>query len=174
MPLDSTGLSSNQDASFESRLGMEIGQEFGGEISYGNLLRELGSSTKDLIHSEMKLLTTEIKNSAEKIGEHSAQMALFGGLLVLSVFPFMAFLVIGLGEILDGRYWLSSLIVALVFALVGGPLALKAYKKITSEDLDLSRTKVNLQAGFEAIQKKIVEVQKAATKGEHHEADRFH
>jgi membrane protein implicated in regulation of membrane protease activity len=144
------------------------------EISYGPLLRELGSSTKDLIHSEMNLLTTELKNSAEKIGEHATQAAIFGGILALSVFPFIAFLVIGLGELLGGRYWLSSLIVAVVFALIGAPQARKAYRKIKNEDVDMSRTKANLQAGFEAIQKKLAEVQDAATKGEHHEADRFH
>ncbi len=144
------------------------------DIGYGVLLRELGSSMKELIQSEINLLTTELKNSGDKIAEHAAQAALFGGLMILSVFPFMAFLVIGLGDILEGRYWLSSLIVALVFALAGGPLAIKAYRKIAKEDVDLSRTKANLQAGFEALQKKLVEVQVAATEGDHHEADRFH
>jgi len=141
--------------------------------SYGNILRELGLSAKDLVQNEIHLMTSEIKISAKKVTEHAAQAALFGGLLVLSVFPFLAFLVIGLGEMLDGRYWLSSLIVAVVCAAIGGPLAYKAYIKIRDKDLNFPYTKEALDRGIHTVQRKLDEIKDAA-KGERHETAHIH
>lgn len=119
--------------------------------SLGAVLRDIGVSAKDLIQSEINLFKTELKDSAQKVGKHSAQVAIFGALLVLSVLPFMAFLVIGLGKMLDDRYWLSSLIVAIVFAAIGGGFAYRSFKKIKSDDVDLSHARSGLGRELQAF-----------------------
>jgi hypothetical protein len=134
-----------------------------GEIrSYASVLKELGTSAKDLLQSELHLMTAELKHVGNAVGRHMAQAAAFGALLALSIFPFLAFLVIGLGELLDDRYWLSSLIVAIVCAAIGGPLAYRAFKKIKEDDLKFTHTKASLDRSLESVQGKFEQVKVAA------------
>ncbi len=141
--------------------------------SYSAILRELGSSAKELVQNEINLMKSEITTAVSRATDHAKQAALFGGLLAISVFPFLAFLVIGLGNLLDGRYWLSSLIVAVVCAAVGGPLAYRAFLKIRDEDLKLHYTKEALDRGLQTVQRKLGDIKDAA-KGEHHETAHIH
>lgn len=148
------------------------GQDFENR-SFGAVMKELGNSTKDLIHSELNLLTAEVKSTTQIAAKHIVQMVTFGTLLVLSIFPLMAFLVIGLGELLNDRYWLSSLIVAVVFAAVGGPLAYAAFKKLKNVDFTLPHTKASLNTEIATAQQKIEDL-KTAAKGDRHEPHTFH
>ena len=94
-------------------------QDLKGEhLSSGTLLKEVGKSVKDLIQSEVLLVTTELKESLQKIARDFIRAVGYGALLALSTLPFLAFLVIGLGEILNNNYWLSSLLVAIVCLLL--------------------------------------------------------
>lgn len=113
--------------------------------SFSSVIRDLAGSAKDLFHSEVGLVRAEMSDSARRIARHSAQAAIFGAFLALSVIPFMAFLVIGFGELLDGRYWLSSLLVAILFAAVGGTMTYKAYEKLKEDDLTLPKTRQSLE-----------------------------
>jgi uncharacterized membrane protein YqjE len=119
--------------------------------SVGEVLREIGTSAKDLVQSEIELARAEIKDSATFVGRHSAQAALFGALLAISVFPFLAFCVIGLGHLLNDRYWLSSLIVAIVCAVIGGAMTYRAYNKVKQADLSLPHTRGSLQRDKETV-----------------------
>src|SRR5262245_38764927 len=112
--------------------------------SYGSLLREVADSAKDLVHSEVGLIKAELKESIRRAAAHSAQATIFGALLALSLIPFMAFLVIGLGDLLDGRYWLSSLIVAAIFALGGGYMTYVSYDNLKNEDFTLPHARRGL------------------------------
>lgn len=145
----------------------------GGTDGYGGILREIINSSKDLVRSEVGLVTAELKTSAQGAKTHMTQLAIFGGLLALSVLPFLAFLVIGLGEILGGRYWLSSLIVAVVCAAVGGTMAYRAFKRLSEDDLDFSRTRDRLKEEASTVREKVDDVRYAA-KGAPYEPDTLH
>jgi uncharacterized membrane protein YqjE len=132
-----------------------------GNTSLGAVLRDIGLSAKDLIRSEVDLIKVELKDSAQKVGKHSAQVVMFGLLFALSIVPFMAFLIIALGEILDENYWLSSLIVALIFAALGGAMAYRAYSKIKTEDVDLHHAKDGWAREIDALKEKINELKMA-------------
>lgn len=131
--------------------------------SVGSVVSDLVSSFKDILKSEVDLVRAEVKDAAPSIGKHSAQAAAFGALLALSAFPFLAFLVIGLGNLLDGKYWLSSLIVAIVCAVVGGIAALRAYKKIKNEDLKFPRTQRSFERISETLSGKVQELKSVST-----------
>lgn len=132
---------------------------------YGEILREIIDSTKDLVSSELALVTAEMKHVAKATSRDLSKVVAFGTLAVLSLLPFIAFLVIGLGELLDHRYWLSSLIVAVVFAAVGGFFAYRSLKKVTDQDLDFSATKNSLRRDKYVIQSNVERV-KTAVKGD--------
>ncbi|MEO5971680.1 MAG: phage holin family protein [Bdellovibrionia bacterium] len=131
--------------------------------SVGAVLGELGQSAKDLIQSEVALARTEIKVSASKLGRHSAQAALFGACLSLSAFPFLAFLVIGLGSLLENNYWLSSLIIAVICAVAGGSMTYKMYRKMQQDDLSLPRSRENLHQALETVGEKAHEMKEASS-----------
>ncbi len=135
--------------------------------TYGDVLHEVIDSTKDVIRSEMNLFSTELSAFLPKFEVHAKQAAIFGGLLAVGILPFLAFLVIGLGLILDGRYWLSSLIVSAVCFVVGGTFYQSAIHKIKTEDFKFTQTKLSLQKAFRTTKDK-VDVVKAAAKGDRH------
>ena len=134
------------------------------EKSYGSVLNEVITSVKDVMRSEVNLFATEFKQLQPNLTKHIAQATMFGWLLAVSVLPMLAFLVIGLGELLDGRYWLSSLIVGILCAAIGGSLALKAFSKIKNEDFNFNQTKRSLHDTMQTTAKTFDKV-KAATKG---------
>lgn len=137
----------------------------GEHLSSGTLLKEVGKSVKDLIQSEVLLVTTELKESFQKIARDFLQAVGYGALLALSTLPFLAFLVIGLGEILNNNYWLSSLLVSVFLAAISAPLAMKAWNKIKAQDLDLPHSRESFARGARTVEQKLSEIKDAATGG---------
>jgi hypothetical protein len=129
---------------------------------YGNIIKDITESTKELVQGELDLIKAEVRTVLPRIAKHSSQAILFGVLCALSVFPFLAFLVIGLGDLLNGKYWLSSLLVAIAFAAIGAPFAIRSFKKIKEEDIDFTRTKRTMNRGVNVVQEKLKEVVDAA------------
>ena len=137
--------------------------------TYSSVMKEVGQSTRDLLQSEINLIMAEFRQMTHNLGKHTTQAVIYSSLLFLSVIPFLAFLVIGLGEYLDGRYWLSSLIVSIACALVGGPLANRAFKKIKTEDLKMPHMKASLEKEVATVQRKFQDL-KTTAQGDHHES----
>ena len=108
--------------------------------SYATLLKELISATTDVVKNEVVLAKEEAKEHLRRASSHALQTAIFGALVLVSILPFTAFLIIGLGQLMGDRYWLSSLIVAVVYGGVGGLLAYRAYINL-KRDMDLPLTR---------------------------------
>jgi uncharacterized membrane protein YqjE len=119
--------------------------------SYVALMREMTSSAKNIIQSEIALAKAELKETGPALAKHTSQMVLFATLAVLSVFPLLAFAVIGLGHLLGNEFWLSALIVGVLCAAIGAPLAYRAFKKLKNDDLKFDRTVEGLENGARAI-----------------------
>lgn len=134
----------------------------GSAPSYGTALKNVAVSATNLLHRELDLVRAEFKTSATRVREHVIEVAVFGALLVLSVFPFLAFAVIALGELFDGRYWLSSLLVAVVCAGVGGYLSFRAYRKIKNDDIDFSRSRRTLNTTANTVRRHVDKLKDAA------------
>ncbi len=114
--------------------------------SFSQVLRDVGSSAKNLFDSELTLIKTEIRQSSEKLGRDLLRLTLFGALLAVSILPFLAFAIIALGEAFSQRYWLSSLTVALLCGGVGGLLTVRSYHQLKN-DMGLPATKQTLRDG---------------------------
>ena len=142
------------------------------ERSYSTVLNEVISSAKDVMRSEVKLFVTEFRLLQPSLTKHITQTVLFGYLLALSALPFLAFLVIGLGQLLDGRSWLSSLIVSFVCAAIGGPLAFSAFAKIKTNDVKFKQTKKSLYEAAEVATKNVDKI-KTSLKGKTYAAKSF-
>lgn len=138
-----------------------IDENIDDQKSYGGVLREIGSSLKDVAKSELQLVVAEYKKAMPDFSRHVAQGVIFGALLAVSVLPLLAFFVIGLGELLGGRYWLSSLIVAVVCAAVGGTFAYRAYRKLKNEDMRFTHTRHGIDETIKTTQQKLEQVKEA-------------
>src|SRR5262245_12106522 len=139
-------------------------QEFQDETareSYRAVLREILDTSKEVVRNEIHLAKTEAKSTVERFASHASQLAAFGALFLLSVPPFVAFLVIGLGELLEGRYWLSALLVSLTFAAVGGILAFRALRQLKKTGVRMPATQRTLAREAELIGGKVENIRNA-------------
>jgi membrane protein len=99
------------------------------------LLRELLNDAADLIRQEITLARVEVGENLRRLARHVGQSAVGGILVGLGVLVLIEFLVIGLGVLLGGAYWISALIVALVLIIGGGGMVYLAVRRIAAVPL---------------------------------------
>lgn len=83
------------------------------------LVKRLSSDTRDLLQQEIALAKLEVTSSVATIARGSVFIVAGGVFLGVGLLVLLVFLILGLGSLLDGRYWLSTLIVGGVLALCG-------------------------------------------------------
>ena len=126
--------------------------------SVGGQVSDIIACFNRLIRSEINLAKAEIKETGTTFTKHIAKIALFSSLALLSVLPLLAFLVIGLGRLLNNNYWASSLIVSLICFGVGGFFAYSAYAKIKKQDLSLPNTRESLSEDIQVLDQNIEKI----------------
>lgn len=136
--------------------------------SYTEILGDISSSTKELILSDLDLVISEFKKTKSKIEEESKKLLAYSVLIALSTVPLLAFLVIGLGILLGGQYWLSALIVGGALAVLGGIGISSAARRFKKMDLDFSNTKRTIEKEKRIIAAELRNL-KNTIKGEAHE-----
>lgn len=129
--------------------------------SYFSLLGQIARSATELVRSDWHLLKEEGKVAAARTASHSAQFAVYLWIAAMSAPPFLAFLVIGLGELLGDRYWLSALIVSLTLAAAGGTMAYLTARKLKDKDLRLPRIRETLNREMRAVSGRIENLRNA-------------
>ncbi|MCM2279186.1 MAG: phage holin family protein [Oligoflexia bacterium] len=115
------------------------------EGPYSQIMREIAARFQDVIRSELRLARAESKDTLNRLGRRGAAAAIFAVLAIGGLLPLLAFLVIGLGKLLGGNYWLSSMIVGTVMVVVGGLLARRQLKAISAEERNLPRLRESLR-----------------------------
>lgn len=99
------------------------------EPSIGPLLRELAQDSSALIRQEIALAKAEVRQSVSQVTNGAVKLGIAAALLAVAGLVMTAFLVLLLGELLDS-YWISALIVGVVFALTGAVLALSGISRL--------------------------------------------
>jgi hypothetical protein len=102
------------------------------ERSLGELFRQLTYDTSELVSKEIALVKAEARLTAATLVRDGAKVGTAIGLAFTGVLALTAFLIAGLGDLLNGRYWLSALIVGVVFLAIGGGLLRNAVARIKS------------------------------------------
>lgn len=87
------------------------------------LLKQLASEGGDLVRGEMALAKLEMRDMARQLAVDSAKVAAAIALAMTGALALLAAAIIGLGNLLDGRYALSALIIGVVTLLIGALLA---------------------------------------------------
>ena len=110
------------------------------DASIGDLFRRLTTDTGELIRQEASLAKAEIRETGSKLAGDAREIGIAIGLALAGSLALVAFLVIGLGNLLGDRYWLSALIVGLVATGVGMMLAKNAVNDMKNRSLKPQQT----------------------------------
>ena len=108
--------------------------------SIGPLLRRIADDGRALLQQEIELAKLEVLRSATALLRGSAFIAVGALFLALGLLVLLVFAVLALGRLLGGEYWLSSLIIGAVLALLGTILLLVGRKGLQKDDLKPDKT----------------------------------
>ncbi|HEX6939250.1 MAG TPA: phage holin family protein [Longimicrobiales bacterium] len=97
---------------------------------FADLLRELAGQSAALVRQEANLARLEMKETATAIGGDAVKIGIALGIAAAGGLALTAFLVLVIGNLLDGAYWAGALIVGVVLLLIGGLLAKRAVSNL--------------------------------------------
>jgi uncharacterized membrane protein YqjE len=109
------------------------------ELPVIGLLKNLISETGELIRTEAQVLKLELQESSRAMMRESIKAIVYSGVALLGVLSLMAFLIIALGDAISGGstdvrgFWISALIIGVVFTAIGGFMAMRHAKRIGHE-----------------------------------------
>lgn len=115
------------------------------DASLGELLKQLTSDSAELVQQEVELAKTEMRETVAAYAKDAAQVGVAASLAFVGVLALSAFLVIGLGLIMGGRYWLSSLIVGAVASGTGYAMVTRAVNDMKTRGLKPRATLATLR-----------------------------
>jgi hypothetical protein len=93
-----------------------------GERSTSDLVRDLSQQSSELARKEVELAKAEMELKAKRLGIGAGAFGAAGLVALLTLGALTATLILALATAMDG--WLAALIVTVVYAAVGGVLAL--------------------------------------------------
>ena len=105
------------------------------DASLGDLFKRLTSDSAELVRQEIELAKSELSETGSAYAKDAAKIGVAAGLAFVGVLALSAFLVIGLGNVMGDRYWLSSLIVGIAAAGIGYVLVTNAVNDMKSRGI---------------------------------------
>lgn len=105
-----------------------------------DMVRELVGDVSDLVSRQVELARIEMREVAGQVQRNASQVGVAVCLLMAGALALTAFLVIGLGALLNGAYWASALIVGIVFACIGAIMLRRASHRLKPSELAPSHT----------------------------------
>jgi uncharacterized membrane protein YqjE len=115
------------------------------EASLGELFKRLTTDTSELIRQEMTLVKAEMREASATLGRDAAKIGVAAGFALAGVLALATFVVVGLGSLFGGNYWLAALIVGVVLLAVGGYLVRSAVSDIKQRGLKPQETVATLR-----------------------------
>jgi uncharacterized membrane protein YqjE len=88
------------------------------EEPIGVLLKRFGQDASTLVRQEITLAKLELRESMKGLAKDAGKLGAAAGLGLFGGFALLAFVIVGLGDLLN-NYWLSALIIAVL--LLGAP-----------------------------------------------------
>jgi uncharacterized membrane protein YqjE len=114
--------------------------------SVGTLLHDLSEGTAQLIRQEIRLARTELTESLEEASTGAVQMAIALVLSVCATGALVAGVILVLSQYaLQGRTWLSSLIVAVVLGVLAAVFAKRGARLLSPSKLRPDQTTTSIK-----------------------------
>lgn len=137
------------------------------ELSIIALLRNLITETSELVRTEVDVLKLELQESTRAMFRDAIKAIVFAGVALLGILSLMAFLIIALGDAISGSganvtgFWLSALIIGLVFTIFGGVMTVRYGKRIGG-DVTLAHARDELRTDRDFVQQEYHKFKEAA------------
>jgi membrane protein len=112
--------------------------------SLGALFRALSADASTLVRQEVALARVEMQRNVRGLARDAGSLAAWGMVSVAGGLVLVAFLVAGLGDLLDS-YWLAALIVGLVFVAVGAGMTLRSLRRLRGAPVRPEETVASLR-----------------------------
>ena len=110
------------------------------ERSLGELFRDLTTETSELVTKEIALVKAEARQTGTTLARDGAKVGVAAGLAFAGALALTAFLIAGLGDLLGGKYWLSALIVGVLFFAIGAGLVKNAIADVKRRGQSVRQT----------------------------------
>lgn len=130
------------------------------EPSLPRLFRSLLSDAQLLVRHEITLAKVELKRSATRAAKESAIIAGGGALILLGLLVLLVFVILALGRLLDGRYWLSTVIVGAFLCVVGALFIVKGRRGLRGDRLKPAETIASLSQTRDWIEDETAEMKR--------------
>jgi len=135
----------------------------GAEPSIGELLRRVTADSGELLRQEIALAKVEMRESLSTLAQDATRASIGLGLALVGVLALAAFLITGLGRLFGGRYWLSALIIGVIFFAIGIVLARNALADMKRRGLVPDQTAESLRRDAAWAKREAGEVKRELT-----------
>lgn len=117
-----------------SRIDVNVNGDGAHEVPIGELFKKFGQDASTLVRQEITLAKLELRESAKGLAQDAGKLGAAAGLGLLGALALVAFVIVGLGDLID-NYWLSSLIVAVLLLGAAAMLAKGALQHMKRNSL---------------------------------------
>lgn len=132
------------------------------------LLKQLVREAGELARAEAHVIKLEMQESTRAMILDGLRVASYSALALLGILSLMAFLIIAFGDLISPHetnvtgFWLSALIIGIVFTALGGAMAYRSAKRL-GQDIRLPNTRIELRTGKQFIKEELVKLKEATT-----------
>ena len=118
--------------------------------SLGELFSDLARETGTLVRQEVELAKTEMTQKATRVGKDVGFLAAGGAVAYAGFLGILAAIAIGLGQ-LGVPWWLATLLVGVVVAIVGAVLVQRGLSALRQEQIAPQRTVTTIKEDVEWV-----------------------
>jgi uncharacterized membrane protein YqjE len=133
------------------------------EPSIGELLRRVTNDSGELVRQEIALAKAEMRESISTLAQDATKASIGLGLALVGVLALATFIITGLGSLLGGHYWLSSLIIGVIFLAIGIVLGRNALADIKRHGVMPDQTAESLRRDAAWAKREAGEVKRELT-----------
>ena len=112
----------------------------------GTLLKQLTGDTAELLRQELALAKSEMRETGTRLLRDAAKVGIAVGLTLMGGLALTTSLIVGLGVLLSGNYWLSALIVGVVAFGAGYSMVQSAARDLSERGLAPKEAIASLKA----------------------------
>jgi uncharacterized membrane protein YqjE len=139
----------HRDMRVDGRPGPRMEEPIRGEPPLGELFKQLSEDGARLIRQEMALAKAELRETGSALGQDAKKLGIAIGLALLGAMAATAFLILGIGDLID-NYWLAALMIVTVAYLgIAAAMGKGAMNDVKTRNLKPSQTIDTLRADAE-------------------------
>jgi hypothetical protein len=130
------------------------------------LVRELVNDATLLVRQEIAFARAELVSNLQSVFKRFGQVAFGVAIALLGLLVFVFFLVLGLGALLGGNYWLSALLISLLLIGAGGGLAYLGIRRASTQSVTPDEALESVKETQKWLAKEVGELRASLAKNE--------